>query len=157
MSRGLFLNILVKLLSISNIGEVQLLDQILVLSPSGICYVHRSYNDTEYNLDPHLISAMAAVESSGGARLSDITKILRAESNNNEEFNIDIVRTHNYISCAISSNIPMRNKLREILPQVNQMAYETLGSPNNRSSIELTKINQIESKIDFLVVKNGFS
>ena len=132
-----------------------MLNQILVLSASGLCYVHRSYNDYLNPLDPQLISAMAAVESFGGAKLSDITKILREESNNNADLDIDIVKTHNYIACAISSRNPQRDKLQSLLPRVNQMVYETMGNPTNKFTIEASKISQIEHKLDLMLIRSG--
>jgi hypothetical protein len=132
-----------------------MLNQILVLSPDGPCYVFRNYNGTSSNVDPQLISAMVALKSSGKIKLADVTNILNHETDNRYHYTMEISRTHNYISCAVSSNHSDSHKIREILPKINQMIYETLGNPNRISSIEKKKIEKMEHRIDLIMINEG--
>ena len=139
----------------NDIGDYYLLQQLLVVSPSGPCFVHRNYDQTASDIDPQLISAMVALGSSGSVKLSEITRILRQDTMNNPNSNIEIIKTHNFIAVAISSNYDNRTRLRELLPRVNQMTYEILGNPKDVTSVELNKIDRMEQRIDLLMIKAG--
>ena len=132
-----------------------MLKQILVISPSGPCFVHRTYEKSENDPDPQLLSAMIALGSSGSVKLSQITEILRNDTIKDPNSNIEIIKTHNYITCAISSDYSNKIKLRKLLPKINQMTYEVLGNPANVSSIEGSKIDTMEHRIDLLMIKEG--
>lgn len=139
----------------NDIGDIILLQQILVVSPSGPCFVHRNYDQSANDVDPQLLSAMIALGSSGSVQLSEITRILRQDTIKNPNSNIEIIKTHNYIACAISSNYDNRTQVLEILPRVNQMTYEILGNPKDIISIEGAKIDRMEHRIDLLLIKEG--
>ena len=132
-----------------------MLQQILVISPSGPCFVHRAYEKSEDDTDPQLISAMIALGSSGSVKLSQITQILRKDTIKDPNSNIEIIKTHNYITCAISSDYSDKIKLRKLLPKINQMTYEVLGNPANVLSIDGDKIDTMEHRIDLLMIKEG--
>ncbi|MHA2030764.1 MAG: hypothetical protein ACW99Q_15380 [Candidatus Kariarchaeaceae archaeon] len=136
-------------------GDFDLLQQLLVISPTGPCFVHRNYDQQDNDVDPQLISAMVALGSSGSVKLSEITRILRQDTINNPNSNIEIIQTHNYIACAISSNYKNRTRLLELLPKVNQMTYEVLGNPKDVTSVEANKIDRMEHRIDLLMIKEG--
>ena len=152
----LYRNHCLVLLSIKNdIGDIKLLQQLLVVSPSGPCFVHRNYDQAANDVDPQLISAMVALGSSGSVQLSEITRILRQDTMNNPNSHIEIIRTHNYIACAISSNYDNTTRIREILPKINQMTYELMGNPKDVTSMEENKIDRMEHRIDMLMIKEG--
>ena len=132
-----------------------MLKQILVISPSGPCFVHRTYKKSKDDPDPQLLSAMIALGSSGSVKLSQITEILRKDTIKDPNSNIEIIKTHNYITCAISTDYSDKLKLRKLLPKINQMTYEILGNPANISSIEGSKIDTMEHRIDLLMIKEG--
>ncbi len=106
-------------------------------------------------MDPQLISAMVAIGSAGNVKLSEITRILKEETINDPNSNIEIIRTHNYITCAISSDYSNRQRLREVMPKVNQMTYEFLGNPKDVTSIDGNKIDKMENRIDILMINEG--
>ncbi len=132
-----------------------MLKQILVISPSGPCFVHRTYKKSDDDTDPQLLSAMIALGSSGCVKLSQITQILRRDTIQDPNSNIEIIQTHNYITCAISSDYTNKIKLRKLLPKINQMTYEVLGNPANVLSIDGNKIDTMEHRIDLLMIKEG--
>ncbi|MHA2090474.1 MAG: hypothetical protein ACW98K_06405 [Candidatus Kariarchaeaceae archaeon] len=133
-----------------------MLKQLLVVSPSGPCFIHRTYSKLQIDVDPQLISAMVALGSSGTVQLSEITKILKNETIKDPHSNIEIIKTHNYISCAISSDFSDRQRIRDLLPKVNQMTYEYLGNPKDITSVDGNKIDTMENRIDILLIKEGF-
>ncbi len=136
-------------------GEIKLLNRLIVSSPSGPCYVNRNYRMSQNDVDSQLLSAIVSIGSSGGVKLSKITRILRNETLSGPNSSIEIVSTHNYISCAISSDYSDRQRIREVLPKVNQMTYEVLGDPEKISSIKGKKIGSVENKIDLLLTNEG--
>lgn len=133
-----------------------MLKQLLVLSPLGPCFIYRSYKKSIDEIDPQLISAIVAAETSKGVRLSEITKILRFENSDDKDLNIEVSNTHNFITCAISSGTYDRKKLRDVLPKINQLSYEMLGNPKNLFSLDHEKIDIMENRIDILMMKEGF-
>ncbi|MHA2249155.1 MAG: hypothetical protein ACXAD7_02280 [Candidatus Kariarchaeaceae archaeon] len=132
-----------------------MLTRLLVVSPNGPCFVNRTYKKSQNDVDSQLISGMVALGSAGNVKLTEITRILKNEAMNDPNSNIEIIRTHNYITCAISSDYSNRQRIRDILPKVNQMTYEVLGNPKDVSSIDGKKIDTMENRIDILMIKEG--
>lgn len=134
---------------------IVVLNQILVLSPDGPCFVYRNYSNDKQEIDPQLISAMVALKSSGSISLSTISNILESEVGNKHRYAMEISKTHNYITCALSSNHSNSQKLRHVLPKINQLIYETIGNPYRVRSIEKNNIRKMENNIDLIMIKEG--
>jgi len=133
----------------------ELLKQIFVVSPNGPCFINKNYDKSEKDVDPQLISAVVSLGSSGKVSMSEIKRILKQEMLTEPNSNIEIITNHNYISCAITSN-NTSVKIREMLRQINQLTYETMGNPNSIAALEYQKMDKMESRIDLILSKNGY-
>lgn len=132
-----------------------MLNQILVLSSQGPCFVSRNYNREVDQIDPQLISAMVSLNSVGEVKLSTITQILEQENDNLQNYALEVNNTYNYITCAITSSPEEAMNIKKILPKINQMIYEVIGNPYQLLSIESKIIKKMEDRIDIILTKEG--
>lgn len=130
-----------------------MLQHVMVLSPQGPCFVHRSFTNNS-KIDPQVLSGLVAAHESGN-RFVNIAKILKAELESDEEIKVEIKKHYNYISAAIASGAIDQEKLSKTLEKINQVAYEALGNPQKVYSLDTEKIKTVEKKIDILLLKEG--
>ncbi len=129
-----------------------MLQHLMILSPMGPCFIHRSYSHAK--VDPQVISGLVAAHESS-MKFMGIANILKAELGSEENLDVEIRKHYNYIAAAISSGKTDREKLKTALDKVNQLTYEAFGNPQKLYSIDTDKIQQIERKIDILLTKEG--
>ncbi len=131
-----------------------MLTHLLVSSPQGPCFVHRSYDPSKL-LDPQVVSGLVAAQESSGARLMNIASILREEMNNPIDVKIQVKKHYNYISTAITTGKTDTTQLTNALEQISQLTYEAFGNPQRVIALDIDKIKTVERKIDIILTKAG--
>jgi hypothetical protein len=134
-----------------------MLQQVLVISSTGMCLVDRQY--ATLKVDPQLLagflSAVVPKMEEFGYDLNSIHREIIGDINTY----LEVINEGNFLCAGIAEKKTERQKVKEILEAANTMVIGQIGiyDPMYYSTLPASTFTIIEDQIDLMVAKKGIS
>ena len=134
---------------------MSMLQQVLVISPYGMCPLYRNYKDCA--TDPHLISAFVGAVIPHMQELGFTQEKIEHEMIEDENSYMEFTFNNSWIYTGIADRTTERTQVRQVLGAVCNTVSSRYSDPEILFKVSIDEIQNLEEEIDILVAQKGIA